>query len=331
MRSIVKTGKSIDEAVNEALMELSVSLEEVDIEILEEAKSGFLGIIGSKNAVVRVSLKGDEFEDLMEDIPNNMEEDLPETKKSKKEESPKKDPKEGNQKNREEKKKRNQEEKKQEITIEKEVSTEQSAISDKQVQDDIEENDEIEEKVEIKTEDSKDDRIEEEDPEEEQDASPLEQDLEDNEVQIKAREWMEDLLVKMHIDGQINMNLQEENIYIEVDHLTDSDTGILIGRRAETLDAIQYLLGIYINREAQKRYRVFVDAGGYRKRKRDNLEKMVDRLADRVLKNKKMTKLEPMNAYERRLVHTYLQGKEGIETFSEGKEPFRRVVIKAKK
>jgi len=107
--------------------------------------------------------------------------------------------------------------------------------------------------------------------------------------------------------------------------------GIVIGRRGETLDALQYLLGLVVNKSSEKFKRITLDVGNYREKREETLVKLAKRLADKVYKTRKSMTLEPMNPYERRIIHATLQNYKGVETYSVGDEPNRKVVIKYKK
>jgi spoIIIJ-associated protein len=142
---------------------------------------------------------------------------------------------------------------------------------------------------------------------------------------------LDHILDYMHVDGHPEVSVEGDRIRVEIKDTDDTDTGIIIGRRAETLDALQYLTGIALNRQSRKHYRIFLDAAGYRGRRRASLIKTARSQAAKVQKTHRSVSLEPMNSYERRIVHTALQGMDGIYTESEGKEPHRKVVIRYQK
>lgn len=112
--------------------------------------------------------------------------------------------------------------------------------------------------------------------------------------------------------------------------LSGNNVGILIGRRGETLDALQYLVNLVINKEAEERARIILDVEGYRKRREQTLTKLAHRLAEKVKRTRQKVVLEPMNPHERRVIHTALQQDEAVFTCSEGEEPYRKVVISIK-
>ncbi len=132
------------------------------------------------------------------------------------------------------------------------------------------------------------------------------------------------------------MDLNEKmDIITEGDSLTvrlsAENIGIVIGRRGETLDALQYLLGLVVNKQSEKFMRVILDVGNYREKREETLVKLATRLADKVSKTRKNMTLEPMNPYERRIIHATLQDFNSVETYSIGDEPNRKVVIKYKR
>ena len=105
------------------------------------------------------------------------------------------------------------------------------------------------------------------------------------------------------------------------------DMGILIGKRGQTLDSLQYLTSLVVNKEQQDYVRVKVDTENYRSRRKDTLENLAKNIAFKVRKTRKPVVLEPMNPYERRIIHSALQGNKYVETYSEGNEPYRHVVV----
>ncbi len=113
---------------------------------------------------------------------------------------------------------------------------------------------------------------------------------------------------------------------INVD-LTGEKLGMLIGRRGETLDAIQHLTNAAVNRASETRVHISIDAESYRSKREDSLQRLAEKVAGKVIKYKRNMTLEPMNSYERHIIHTALQDYEGVSTFSTGTEPNRRIVV----
>ncbi|MGO0123470.1 RNA-binding cell elongation regulator Jag/EloR [Desulfothermobacter acidiphilus] len=206
LQEVIKSGKSVEEAVKAALAELEASPEEVSVEVLEEPNRGLLGFIGSRPAKVRVVRK----------------------------------------------------------------------------------------------------------------ATPGE----------RARQLMEDILRVMALEGKVQMQEDEESITLEVEGV---NLGVLIGRRGETLNALQYLLGLAAGRNAGSKKRVWLDVGGYRRKRENTLRALALRLAEKAKKQGRNIVLEPMSPQERRVIHMTLRGRDDIYTFSEGEEPFRKIVIAPRK
>lgn len=207
MKSIEVVARSVDEAIAEALQELNADRDDVEIEILDEGNKGFLGILGSKQAKVRVEV------------------------------------------------------------IEK--------------------------------------------PE----ANKLE----------AALEFARELLSKMGISAEVQGEEDSESIKLQID---GDDLGILIGRRGQTLDSLQYIVSLAVNRQTEGEWnRIQIDVGDYRVRREESLRSLASRAASKVEKNGRRLALDAMNAAERRIIHQALQDFPGVETRSEGQDPYRRVVI----
>ena len=208
MRSVVKISKTVDEAVNIALEELGANKEDVHVEVLEEPSKGLFGLLGTRDATVKVTVTNDPVE--------------------------------------------------------------------------------------------------------------------------KAENFLNQLLVFMKVEGRAYVEKKDNCLFVEIIDISSSDMGIVIGKRGNTLDAIQYLLSLVINKNKDDYTKVIVDVKGYRDRREKTLIRLANRMADKAKHNNRPVKLEPMNPYERRIIHSALQNVEGITTYSEGEEPYRRVVIQAK-
>ena len=132
----------------------------------------------------------------------------------------------------------------------------------------------------------------------------------------------------MGLSLAFDVKVGEDVVYIE---MSGKDSGTVIGKRGQTLDAIQYLTSLVLNKEKEKYIKVVVDAENYRAKRQKTLEQLANRLAAKVIKTKRYVRLEPMNPYERKIIHATLQNNPEINTRSEGEEPYRRVVIELKK
>ena len=266
MSYIDVTGKTEEEAIRKALEQLGMERDDVSVEILERAKSGFLGI-GSSPARVRVTYGPAESEVIPEPIkPAKPERKAPEKEPVKKEAAQKEPPKP--QPPRQEKK---PEEKKPEAPVHTEL--------------------------------------------------PLCDD--DNARRIAA--FLTGLLRQMESEAEVKVYEVEKGRYKAI--LEGEKLGQLIGRRGETLDAIQQLTNYAVNSGADKRIRIHVDAENYRRKREQSLESLAVKVADKVKRYHRSVTLEPMNAYERHVIHAALQEVEGVTTYSIGTEPSRRIVV----
>ena len=205
VEAIQKTGKTVDEAVEEALKELKISREDAEIEVIEEGSRGFLGMFGSKEAVVKVKKKFD--------------------------------------------------------------------------------------------------------PEK------------------TAKTFLKEMFISMGLIVNIDTTLKEKQLEIKI---SGDDMGIIIGKRGQTLDAIQYLVNLVVNKGTAPYISVTLDTENYRERRKETLESLAFNLAKKVKHTGKNVVLEPMNPYERRIIHSALQNDRYVTTYSEGDEPYRNVVIALK-
>lgn len=136
----------------------------------------------------------------------------------------------------------------------------------------------------------------------------------------RASGLLKSIFHSIDMDIKINISENERTVFID---LEGNDLGILIGRRGETLDALQYLLNLAANKNQEIRKKIIVDIEGYRGRREKTLQRLALKLADKAKQRGRNVVLEPMSAQERRIIHTTLQGREDIYTFSEGDEPYR--------
>ena len=305
MRSTVISAKTVEECVNKALDKLQANRNEVNIEVIDEPKQGFLGLFGAKDAVVRVSLKDDVKEKGTDDFVKNI---LNSDSNS----------------------------------VETEQKEDIKVVEDKKVVEEVEEtesteddNDEIVETVE--TEDVKD--AEESKQESEQEAESEKSDVTEesdvtidrnDELFITSKNFLKQMIEDMGIDCDIESRTEGNMIKFNILCSQESDIGIIIGKRGETLDSLQYIVNLVTNRNADTYIRVILDCNQYRSKRERSLQKLARRLADKAIQTGRDIKLEPMNPYERRIIHTYLQNDENVNTFSQGNEPNRRVIIKRK-
>ncbi len=143
-----------------------------------------------------------------------------------------------------------------------------------------------------------------------------------------ALRFLEEVTKEMGLDLDIKAKAGKETLYIDIQ---GKDSGTIIGKRGQTLDAIQYLTSLVVNKEQSDYTRVVVDAENYRTKREKTLELLAIRLAKKVSKTKRSVKLEPMNPYERKVIHATLQSHPYVMTRSEGQDPYRRVIIELKR
>ena len=145
---------------------------------------------------------------------------------------------------------------------------------------------------------------------------------------VEAYNFLKNLLNSMKVEAEIK--IKEEGNDLKID-LTGNSMGLIIGYRGETLDSIQYLISLVVNKGHEGSYkRVILDTENYRCKREDTLKQLADKTAYKVKKTKKMFRLEPMNPYERRIIHSALQNDKYVCTYSQGEEPYRRVVVDVK-
>ena len=145
-----------------------------------------------------------------------------------------------------------------------------------------------------------------------------------------AKIFLNDVFQAMNMTVVINAEYKEEEKELFID-LSGDDMGVLIGKRGQTLDSLQYLVSLIVNKESTDYIRVKVDTENYRKRRQDTLENLAKNIAFKVKRTKRTVSLEPMNPYERRIIHSALQNDKFVTTHSEGDEPFRHVVVTMKR
>ncbi|MBQ6287988.1 MAG: protein jag [Clostridia bacterium] len=302
MKQYEFSARTQDEAVEMGLQELGVSIADVDIQVVEEGSKGLFGLFGSRPVKVRLTLKDaeeDPLADLLEDKKPAKLQIEPEKKQEKKPE--KKAEKKPVEKKAEEKK----------PAPEKKKAEKKAEPAEKKEQ----------EKPAVKAEIR---------PMEKPEVTMIAaEELTDDSPAGTAHAFLAELTKLMGVDVTIDMGTDAEgNVY---GYINGDTLGILIGRRGETLDAVQYLTSLKVNRGREGYTRVTLDTENYRAKREDTLIRLANRMANRALRTGRKVSLEPMNPYERRIIHYALQQTEGVTTHSEGEEPNRHVVITNKK
>lgn len=145
-----------------------------------------------------------------------------------------------------------------------------------------------------------------------------------------AKDFLKDVFEAMNMAVVVDVKYDEENKNVDIE-LSGDEMGVLIGKRGQTLDSLQYLVSLVVNKDSEEYIRVKVDTEDYRKRRKETLENLAKNIAYKVKRTKRSVSLEPMNPYERRIIHSSLQNDKYVTTHSEGEEPFRRVVVTLKK
>ena len=276
MEFLEVSAKTVDEAITKACIDLGQSSDQLEIQVISEGSTGFLGI-GSKPAVIQVRRKEAE-------VP--VEEKKPEVKEIPAE--PKEEPKKAPAKPQEK----------------KEQKKEQPAIVEEE-----EEKQALREKKE-------------EIPERTSEEIVM--------MKAAASQFLESVFKAMDLPVDITMGYDQETGSLNID-FAGEDMGILIGKRGQTLDSLQYLVSLVVNKDQKDYVRVKLDTEDYRKRRKDTLENLAKNIASKVRRTQKPVALEAMNPYERRIIHSALQGNRSVETYSEGNEPYRHVVVVPKK
>ena len=281
------SAKTKNEAITKACLELGTSSDQLDIQVISEGSSGFFGI-GSKPAVIKVRKKVQEEEfDILKELAK-------EEKKEKK--APVKEEKKEPKKEIKKEIKPVKEPKKGTVT---KTQTENKEV--KPVAKEAQPKPEPRKPV-VRTEEQ---------------VQQMKQD---------AEKFLTGVFGAMELPVEITMNYDKTADCLEID-FAGEDMGILIGKRGQTLDSLQYLTSLVVNKEQQDYVRVKVDTENYRSRRKDTLENLAKNIAFKVRKTRKPVVLEPMNPYERRIIHSALQGNKYVETYSEGNEPYRHVVV----
>ena len=285
--SIRVSAKTLDDAITEALVQLGVTSDNLEYEVIEKGSAGFLGI-GMKQAVIEAWKKEEKQEPKIENVVKAVREDfaaIEESEKAKKEETKKDYSK--------------KEDKKKEHPVQKE----------------------------------NEDAVTKETPEEEKGEEPVKEQqvlapVEDQTIQA-VEQFVKDTLKAMNMEVEITSSIDEDGalcVNMKGDHMC-----ILIGKRGQTLDSLQYLATRGANMPQSGYVRVKLDTEHYRARREETLKHLSKNIAHKVKRNRRPVVLEPMNPYERRIIHSALQSDPYVTTHSEGEEPYRKVIVTLKR
>lgn len=312
MDSARVSARNYDEALTKALIELGTTSDNVDVEIIERGTNGFLGIIGVKPWTLKVTVKKSGDSEVAKKKNTNA------TKNVSASEATKAAPK---------------------------VREQKSPIEKK----DIEKKDEpVAQKEEVKVEPVETSKAKEEGKETFTEAVDEytkfygEDNYESSNKKILTNDELEavrgvvdgflnDLFKAMDLPAHANYNFSFKTNELSIVIEGEEDLGVLIGKRGQTLDSLQYILSLVVNKSSESYIRIKLDTENYRKKRKEKLELLAKNIASKVKKTGRFTELEPMNAYERRIIHAVLQGDNMVSTKSVGEEPFRHITIYPKK
>lgn len=292
MEYIEVTGKSVEEAITNACTKLGIPSDKLDYEVIDKGNSGFLGIFNSKPAKIKAREKQEEPEVKSVETPKKSEEPVHVEKKFEKKFEKKTD----DLKKAEPKKEFKSEPKKEFKKEHKPADNHKNA--------------------EVK-----------EAPKAE--AQPKEEPFTEEQKEVIRKDikaFLDSMFGAMSMEVKADITFDDEENSVNVD-LSGDNMGVLIGKRGQTLDSIQYLTSLVLNKGKEKYVRIKVDTENYRQRRKDTLESLAKNIAYKVKRSRRSVALEPMNPYERRIIHSALQGDKFVSTKSEGEEPFRHVVV----
>ena len=289
MDYIEVSGKNVDEALTNALIKLETTSDNVEYEVIEKGSAGFLGLF-NKPAVIRVKKKK-ETEEI--DFKSAIEKPSKQIKRQEKQEY---------KQEKKEFKKEKKDEKKAVKSVEK--SVEKVVETPKKAQKPADEM--VVEKFEEKT-------------------SRYTTVMPKEEIEKRINTFLTDMFKAMDMEVKVTINFDDpECVNVE---LSGENMGSLIGKRGQTLDSIQYLTSLVVNKGKDKYVRIKLDTEDYRNRRKETLESLARNIAYKVKRSRRPVSLEPMNPYERRIIHSALQNDKFVSTRSEGEEPFRHVVV----
>ena len=306
-KSIEASGKTVKDAIQSGLAELGCTLDEVETSVIDMGSPGLFGMFG-KPAKVRLTVKGEDHSFDIEMPVFSLDQ-----------------PSQGGGKKREKKRKdapKAEEPKAEPAEAEAEEPKPKKESKSRNRREKSEKADKAEKAAEPKPE-----PVTVAAP-----AEPAEPFVETPEAELSdtaksARDFLSGLTERMHVPAEIAVSDGAENLRMV---MSGENMSILIGRRGETLDAVQYLTSLHVNRNREEYLRVTLDTENYRAKREEALRKLAVRMANRAKKSGRRVALEPMNPNERRILHSALQNDPDVTTHSEGEEPYRRVIITLK-
>ena len=290
MEYIEVTGRTIDDALTNACLKLETTSDNIEYEVIEKGSNGLFGIFNSKPTKIKARVKAgvSSVDDEFSKLEAKEKKSIDDTIKSEiKAESKKEVVKE----------------------TEKAVKEETAPKADNSNVSATQAVNASEEDLEEKANNNE--------------PRPV---LSNEEIESRIRTFLGDMFSAMDIPVEVKITFDTEEECVNVE-LIGENMGLLIGKRGQTLDSIQYLTSLVLNKGKEKYVRIKVDTENYRQRRKDTLESLAKNIAYKVKRSRRSVALEPMNPYERRIIHSALQGDKFVSTKSEGEEPFRHVVV----
>ena len=290
MEYIEVTGRTIDDALTNACLKLETTSDNIEYEVIEKGSNGLFGIFNSKPTKIKAKVKAG-----VSSVDDEFSKLEAKEKKS----------------------------------IDDTIKSEIKAESKKEVVKETEKA--VKEETAPKADNSKVSATQavnasEEDLEEKANNNEPRPVLSNEEIESRIRTFLGDMFSAMDIPVEVKITFDTEEECVNVE-LIGENMGLLIGKRGQTLDSIQYLTSLVLNKGKEKYVRIKVDTENYRQRRKDTLESLAKNIAYKVKRSRRSVALEPMNPYERRIIHSALQGDKFVSTKSEGEEPFRHVVV----
>ena len=320
------SAKSVSDCITDACMTFSVTSDRLDYEVVNEGSSGFIGL-GVKPAVIKARIKEESFEEL-------------EKKQAEESAAKKAEEKEKADKAAAEKAAAKEAQKKENAERAAAIREKNAAEGNDDFGGERREHSDRRDRGGRSRDNRKNPRrydqndyeyasapVEEH---EEKPAKPLREipEEEKKELIARAENFLKDVFAAMNLEAKYDCSFGEDNT-LNID-LSGEEMGLLIGKRGQTLDSLQYLVSLVVNKGTEEYVRIKVDTENYRSRRKDTLEKLARNIAFKVKRSRRPVALEPMNPYERRIIHSALQNDRYVTTHSEGEEPYRKVVVTLK-
>jgi len=319
------SGKTVEDAILEASIQLGTTSDNIEYIVLEHETKGFLGL-GAKKALIEAKVKKSD-EEYVEEVLEGTKKTSAKTGKNKEKARTKEQAKETREKAEKKAAKGSDAAKEASPKKEKVSESEKAAPAAEKAEPvkgkEKKENQDVKEEASVSAESKK----EESEKKSTKEHAPREN-ADPAVVKRRAEEFLRSMFDAMGFDVKIETSFDNDTLSVD---LSGEDMGMLIGKRGQTLDSVQYLTSLVVNKGKASYVRVKVDTENYRERRKATLENLAKNIAFKVKKNRRSVALEPMNPYERRIIHSALQNDPYVTTHSEGEEPLRKVVVTLKK